>query len=382
VYRPLTAHLRACGWRIEELLAAGLTRRAPDGHYYDTFRDRIMIALHNADGDPVGFTGRAIQSTDRIPKYLNTAATPIFRKAQILYGVTEQADRLAAGATTVLVEGPLDVLAVWLAHQDRDVDDGDRVAVATCSTRLSDAHVGALLGMPGVARHGVILAYDADPVGMAATERAWDLLHPRGVLLLATALPAGADPADLISTRSGVTFLRAVLDQPRPAVHALIDHRLRTYYDAHRDWPDCAELHVGAVHAVVCSSTSRHTIWTTSSTTLHIWLKPVLTWSSPPSTHTGANTPATNGETNHHRWLRSAHDATLCGRTTLVQIGHFASTSGATCSGVSSCSNHAVKYDHSQSAPTAAGMRSEASKRNVAFWSVSNFAESRSIGSV
>jgi hypothetical protein len=70
------------------------------------------------------------------------------------------------------------------------------------------------------------------------------------VALHAADLPAGADPADLITTPGGVALLRAALHRPPPAVHTLIEHRLRTYYQAHDDWPDCAELHVGAVHAV------------------------------------------------------------------------------------------------------------------------------------
>jgi hypothetical protein len=51
------------------------------------------------------------------PKYLNTPDTAIYHKGT-LYGLDEQRDRIAAEWAPVIVEGPVDVLAVWLAHPD------------------------------------------------------------------------------------------------------------------------------------------------------------------------------------------------------------------------------------------------------------------------
>ena len=52
------------------------------------------------------------------PKYLNTGETVLFAKGDQLYGLAEHADRLGAGATPVIVEGPLDAIAVSLASPD------------------------------------------------------------------------------------------------------------------------------------------------------------------------------------------------------------------------------------------------------------------------
>src|SRR5262249_53325025 len=68
--------------------------------------------------------------------------------------------------------------------------------------------------------------------------------------------------------------------------------------------------------------------------------------------------------------------------TRVDQLGHAASISLAVWSTDLPSANHAVIAFHSAPEPTAAGMRSEASNRNVAFGSVRYFADSASIGSV
>ena len=67
------------------------------------------------DTQVVGFIGRRHPDTDAGPKYLNTGETPLFSKGAQLFGMAEAAGALAAGATPVLVEGPLDAIAVTLA---------------------------------------------------------------------------------------------------------------------------------------------------------------------------------------------------------------------------------------------------------------------------
>jgi DNA primase len=249
-WRHLTDHLTRLGYTLDELVAAGLARQSASGRVYDTFRDRIMFPLRSADGDPVAFTGRALQTGERIPKYLNTRHTAIFHKGQTLYGLAEQADRLAAGAAPVLVEGPLDVIATWLAHPP---EGGlPRAALAACGTNLSPDHVATLAALPGAVRHGITACYDPDPAGQAATERAWHLLNThRDIALHAAVLPDGCDPADLANQAGGLTALREGLThRARPLLEAIIDHRLDAFIHRNADRPDSPELRVAAVHTV------------------------------------------------------------------------------------------------------------------------------------
>ena len=249
-WRHLTDHLTRLGYTVDELVDAGLARQSASGRVYDTFRDRIMFPIRDPAANPVAFTGRTLQTDPRIPKYLNTPNTPIFHKGQTLYGLAEQTDRLAAGAAPALVEGPLDVIATWLAHPDQS--GLPRAALAACGTNLSPHHVAALAALPGAARHGITACYDPDPAGIAATERAWQLLHTnRDIPLLAAVLPEGCDPADLANEHGGLTALReGFTHRARPLLEAVIDHRLADFIDRHGDRPDSVELQVAAVHTV------------------------------------------------------------------------------------------------------------------------------------
>jgi DNA primase len=224
----LVDHLTRLGYTPNELLAAGLASRTRRGRILDTFRDRIMFPIHNPNGEPVAFIGRAAPTAPaHVPKYINSTDTPTYHKGQMLYGVGEQAERIAAGAAPVLVEGPVDVLAIWLTHPD----PASRVAVAACGTGLTADHIASIAAMPGAARHGVTVAFDNDPAGWRGTERAWYLLSGNaGTHLYAAILPDGLDPGDLLTSRDGVKALRsAVGAHARPLAHAVVDlglHRL------------------------------------------------------------------------------------------------------------------------------------------------------------
>jgi DNA primase len=249
-WRHLTDHLTRLGYRVDELVAAGLTRQSAAGRVYDTFRNRIMFPIHDSIAGPVAFTGRALQPDERIPKYLNTPNTVIFHKGHIFYGLAEQADRLAAAAAPALVEGPLDVIATWLAHPHHA--GLPRAALAACGTTLSPEHVSELLRLPGTRQHGITVCYDPDPAGFAATERAWHLLcHHRDIALHYAVLPDGHDPADLATAPGGLAALRERLThRARPLLEAVIDHRLEDFITRNADRPDSNELRVGAVHWV------------------------------------------------------------------------------------------------------------------------------------
>jgi DNA primase len=229
----LVDHLTSAGYGPDELLAAGMATPSRTGGIVDTFRDRIMFPVHNPDGQPVAFIGRAAPGAPpRVPRYLNTRDTPIYHKGQTLYGLAEQADRLRDGWAPVIVEGPADVLAVWLAHPD-SVGVG-RVAVAACGTSLTDAHVAAIAATPGATRHGITVAFDNDPAGRAATLRAWQLL-PVGadIDLYAARLPDRADPADLVAANHAAALRAGLSHRAVPLVEKVIDLRLHQIVGYH-----------------------------------------------------------------------------------------------------------------------------------------------------
>src|SRR2546429_5806562 len=129
-WRLLTAHLRGLGYGDAVIQAAGLAQRTRRGALVDFFRDRAMFGIRWPDGTLAGFTGRARPGGDRPgPVYLNSRTTGLYHKGSLLFGLYEGRRALAAGARPVLVEGPLDAIAVSAA--------GPYAGVSPCGTALT-----------------------------------------------------------------------------------------------------------------------------------------------------------------------------------------------------------------------------------------------------
>ncbi|MEV0216576.1 toprim domain-containing protein [Micromonospora sp. ALFpr18c] len=235
-WSSLTRHLIAAGFTAEELVGAGLSthsRRHPD-RLIDMFRDRIMFPVRDEVGHAVAFLGRAGPgSANGVPKYINSPDTAIYTKGRLLFGVAEQQERLDARWVPVLVEGPADVLAVWLSYS-RSGRSG-AVALAPCGTALTDTQAAILRELPGAGR-GVVAAFDGDPAGRKAVDRAWQLLRQQRMPgpLRAAEFSAGADPADLLRRPDGRAQLRAALQRRAvPMLDAVVDHRLARLVNRH-----------------------------------------------------------------------------------------------------------------------------------------------------
>ncbi len=225
-WATLTAHLRHHGATDDELLAAGLAKQACTGRLIDTFRDRLVFPIQHHE-HVVGFVGRRNPDTDHHektgaesgnkagPKYLNTSQTVLFAKADQLYGMDPHADRLAQGAVPVLVEGPIDAIAVSLACPDH-------VGVAPLGTALSDTQAD-ILTREHPAK--LVVATDPDGAGHLAADRDYWILAARGADPQQAVLPRGLDPADVLRT-AGPAGLRRHLEQAGPLADALVDERL------------------------------------------------------------------------------------------------------------------------------------------------------------
>lgn len=217
----LVNHLRERGFTDAELLAAGLAKTAKTGNLIDRFRHRAVLPIL-VDGQVLGFIGRRHpeENDDTAgPKYLNTPATDIFTKGHQLYGLADE--HMAHGAIPVLVEGPMDAIAVTLATA------GAHVGVAPLGTALTDdqAHQLAELG------RDPIVATDGDLGGRIAADRDYWLLTRYGLHPRLARFGADTDPASLY-TGGGPTPLRAALFEAGPLTASLIDTRIEALEDA------------------------------------------------------------------------------------------------------------------------------------------------------
>ena len=210
----------------EELEVVGLTTDRGGGRgAYDRFRARIIFPIRDASGKITGLGGRLLPVDDARgdhgPKYLNSAATPLFDKSRTLYLIDKAKSAIRKGGTAVLVEGYTDAL---MAHQS-----GFENVVASMGTALTPAQVALLL------RYGskIVLAYDVDAAGAKAgafgatellrlvTELAGTTDGPSLVDVGIVKLPDGKDPDEVV--RDQPDAWRAAVERPIPVVEYLIE---------------------------------------------------------------------------------------------------------------------------------------------------------------
>ena len=175
----------------------------------------------------VAFIGRKHpdDTNDRAPKYLNSPTTTLFRKSDLPFGLTpQQVDLLRAGADLVIVEGPMDALAVNVARPDL-------VAVAPLGTALTPGHLTTLNRIAPLTDRRVLLLLDDDKAGRAASVRAWRALIDAGVTdAEAITLGEGKDPAELLATR-GPDALADALDRRHPLADLVVDEITHRWTD-------------------------------------------------------------------------------------------------------------------------------------------------------
>ena len=220
-WRALIAYLRDLGYGDAVIQAAGLAQRTRQGALVDFFRDRAMFGIRWPDGTLAGFTGRARPGGNRPgPVYLNSRTTGLYHKGSLLFGLYEGRRALAAGARPVLVEGPLDAIAVSAA--------GPYAGVSPCGTALTPAQVAQLARTCDLRRGGVVVAFDADQAGRRAAVRAYDLLRGETDLAVAAVLPAGQDPAGFRRQHGGRALARR-FDASVPLADLVLDETVAPF---------------------------------------------------------------------------------------------------------------------------------------------------------
>jgi DNA primase len=221
-WTTLVDRLREDGADAAALLASGLATRARTGHLIDRFRDRLVLPIRTPAGDIVAFIGRAHPEADpdRVPRYLNSPETALYAKGEHLYGLYEAAAHLARGALPVLVEGPLDAIAVTTGTAGRCA------GIALWGTTLTRAHLDALAATVDLRQRGIVVATDPDEAGLAAAGKALSLLAGRGLSATAAALPLGENPAAMLHTGGPAVLTAALLERAVSLADVVIDHRI------------------------------------------------------------------------------------------------------------------------------------------------------------
>ena len=182
------------------LEASGLFSRDQGGRLYDRFRRRIMFPIANEAGKIIAFGGRAIG--DDMPKYMNSPETAIYSKSSVLYHLDRAKEALRQNDFGVLVEGYMDAIAVARA--------GITNVVASCGTSLAESQIKLLSRFTS----RIVVNYDPDTAGQAATERSLALLLEREFDVRVLALPGGADPDKFLKEQGADAYRKLLAQAP------------------------------------------------------------------------------------------------------------------------------------------------------------------------
>jgi len=179
---------------------SGLFSTDASGRMYDRFRRRIMFPIANESGKVVAFGGRALG--DDMPKYLNSSETPIYSKSALLYHLDRAKEALRQRDFAILVEGYMDTIGVARA--------GHANVIASCGTSLTETQAKLL----GRFTQRVVVNYDPDSAGQAATERSLALLLEQGFDVRVLQLPGGKDPDSFIKAEGAEEYGKLLASAP------------------------------------------------------------------------------------------------------------------------------------------------------------------------
>lgn len=181
-WNSLVDHLKSKGFKEEEMVASGICGRTKKGGLYDRFRGRVIFPIIDLRGNVVAFGGRALG--DQGPKYLNSSDTPVFKKSKNLFALNFA--KASKAPNLILAEGYMDVIAIHQAGFDN--------AVATLGTSLTEEQARIIAQYTDT----IIIAYDSDSAGQAATKRAINIFSEVGVKVNVLTIPNAKDPDEFL----------------------------------------------------------------------------------------------------------------------------------------------------------------------------------------
>ena len=180
------------GWTIQQLVDAGLIKNEDKGPQ-DRFWNRILFPIHNTQGVPVGFGGRAL-SNEHQPKYLNSPGTVLYNKSDILFNLDKAKQSISRKQSALLVEGYMDVL---MLHQH-----GIENVIASSGTSLSENHASLLKRYTPE----VVIVFDGDASGLQAAQRGLERLIAEEIRVRIALMPTGDDPDSFVKANGADAF--------------------------------------------------------------------------------------------------------------------------------------------------------------------------------
>lgn len=181
----LFRHLINKGLNKDDIFKTALVNKSKD-QIFDFFRDRIMFPIIDNSSRVIAFGGRRLSDNPDIPKYINSAESPIFKKGDTLFGLNKARSEITKKDYSILVEGYMDVLA---CHQY-----GFLNAIAPLGTAITTSHLKKLKKLS----NNVVFLFDGDNAGINAAKRAIEMSFTTSLMVKVVILPTNEDPDSLL----------------------------------------------------------------------------------------------------------------------------------------------------------------------------------------
>ncbi len=177
----LYSYLKQKGFTNEEILASNLINKVGN-NFVDRFKNRLIFPIQDVRNRYIAFGGRVLDNS--LPKYINSPENLVYSKARNLYGLNVAKNSNLE--KLLIVEGYMDVVSL---HQ-RGIEN----VVASCGTALTEAQ-GRLLRKYA---QRVIISYDSDAAGQAATLRGLEILNNLGCDIRILQMEGAKDPDEYV----------------------------------------------------------------------------------------------------------------------------------------------------------------------------------------
>jgi DNA primase len=191
---------------------AGLIIPGKNNGFYDRFRSRVIFPIFDMRSKIVAFGGRILD--DSMPKYMNSPESEVYVKGRHLYGLNFAMDEIRKKDYAIIVEGYLDLIIPF--------QNNIKNIVATLGTALTVEQIRLIKRLTC----NVVIIYDADEAGQAASLRGLDLLVSEGLFVKIASLPEGMDP-DSYVRKHGSDGLLKIID----SAQNLFDYKLKLLLD-------------------------------------------------------------------------------------------------------------------------------------------------------
>ncbi|HKA17254.1 MAG TPA: DNA primase [Blastocatellia bacterium] len=206
----LTTHLRERGATTDEIHSSGLAVLKDSGGFYDRFRGRVIFPITDPQDRVIAFGGRVIGEGE--PKYLNSPETAVYTKGRNLYGLAHSRNQIREHGFAILVEGYLDSIIPF--------QEGVHNIVASLGTALTDNQVRLLRRY--MDQPQIVVNFDPDSAGQAATMRSIDVLLAEGFKVNILRMPTKQDPDEFVRAH-GVDRFRELLKTTQSYIDYIID---------------------------------------------------------------------------------------------------------------------------------------------------------------